>query len=512
MSYDVSSTTWADGPEGFGPGTVIGGFRIDRLIGRGSDGAVYEATQLSLDRTVALRLLEPAYFGDPGALTRFEAQQLLSASLHHPSIVPTYEAGEWEGGRFVATRFIRGRSLENLLGNEALPAGRSGDPLAPIADALETALDVGLVHGRINARNVLMDAAGNLHLADLGLSRPGSAAGDREALANLESGVVRGRDGRRRRSIAVASIGVAAIAVIAVALLVAGGSGDNDDPNGDPPPPVAAATVPLGSALAPGPVQSTGCAGEPGPNTPACTLGQSTISGKQVEVRRAGVIRRWAVRGASGDLTLQVIGQRHGKVFLRGFSQVERVSDLGPHAFETDVSVRAGDRIAVLLAPGAAVGVRLGAARTLALRRDGSVPFEPQQRESSGLEGELMLRADIEPGARPALQQITGMQAVNAPSGSTLGSLVMSPASGGAVRVEVVRTGDAIVVDGFRGRQRLARAEVAAAESDGKLLALENGCGFRQGFCLRWLNQGDSLPVLHAYRLARDGIGFQQIG
>lgn len=511
MSTGVNSTSWADGPAGFGPGTVVAGFRIDRLIGRGSDGAVYEATQLSLARTVALRLLEPEHFADPGALTRFEAQQLLSASLHHPNVVPTYEAGEWEGGRFVATRFIRGRPLEELPGSEALPAQRPGGPLAPIAGALEAAHDVGLVHGRVNARNVLVDAAGNVHLADLGLGRPGSAAADREALAELESRVDRGGRGGRRRSVAAAFIGVAATAAIVAALLVAG-SGDEGDPAGDPPPPIAAGTVPLGSVLAPGPLQSSGCTGEPGPNTPACTLGQATIAGRPVAVRRAGVIRRWAVRGASGDLTLQVIGQRRDKVFLRGFSQVERVSDPGPHAFETDVAVRAGDRIAVLLAPGAEVGVRPGAVGTAALRRDGTVPFAPQRQETTGLDEELMLRADVEPGARPSLREVTGIRAEHAPSGSTLAAQVISPSSGGAVRVEVVRTGDVIAVDAFRGRQRLARAELAAAEPDGKLLALENGCGFRRGFCVRWLNQGDSLPVIHAYRLAPDGVGFRQIG
>ncbi len=97
-------------------GEVIGGFRVGRLIGRGSRGAVYEALQLSLERPVALRLLEPGDFDGAEDESRFLSQSRIAAALHHPAIVPTSEAGVWEGGRFLASRYIRGRTLAVAMG------------------------------------------------------------------------------------------------------------------------------------------------------------------------------------------------------------------------------------------------------------------------------------------------------------------------------------------------------------------------------------------------------------
>ena len=64
---------------------MVRGFRVERLIGAGDTGAVYEATQLSLGRRVALRLIEPDRFGSRERLDRFDREQRLAASLHHPS-------------------------------------------------------------------------------------------------------------------------------------------------------------------------------------------------------------------------------------------------------------------------------------------------------------------------------------------------------------------------------------------------------------------------------------------
>ncbi len=161
-------------------GTFVGGFRIERLIGTGSFGTVYEATQLSLGRTVALRLIERSLLDDGATAHRFAAQQRIAASAHHPSIAPTYEAGDWDGGKFVATRFIRGRTLSELLEDDSLRPRPTGEMMDAVAGALEAAGQAGLVHGRITAQNVLVDATGSAYLTDLGLGRPGSAEEDRE--------------------------------------------------------------------------------------------------------------------------------------------------------------------------------------------------------------------------------------------------------------------------------------------------------------------------------------------
>jgi hypothetical protein len=495
-------------------GSVIEGFRIERRLGEGSLGTVYEATQLSLGRTVALRLIDQTVFSDPGFTERFRAQQRLSASIHHPNLVPTYEAGDWAQGKFVATRFVRGRTLADLLGDGSLPPSSLEALLGPIGSALDIAHEAGLVHGAVTARNVLVDAGGVAYLADLGLGRSGSIDADREALAALalEAGSGAGRH-RLRTFVAPALAGLAVLAAGAALIASVSGGDGGDDAEEEPAPPIAAGAVPLGSELVAGPVRSVGCGDEPGPNTPACTLSQSTISGAPIKIREGGVIRRWAVRGARGDLTLQVLGRRDGHAFLRGFSQVERVPDLGPHAFAADVRVDRGDRIGVLLAPGAVIGAREGSGGAAALRWEGTLDVVPLPQSSSRLDVELLLRADVEPGARPDLPpQLTGSRAAKAEPGRVLGQQVIQVPARGAVRVELVRVGAGIAIDAFHGRRRLARIEVPDASPTGQLRSLDGFCGYTRGFCLRWLNEDDVTLVIHAYRLARDGGAFRLIG
>jgi hypothetical protein len=514
MSPGTRSNSWASRHAELDAGTVIHGFRIERLLGRGSLGTVYEATQLSLGRTVALRLLEQALFSDPGFSARLRQQQRLSASVHHPNIVPTYEAGDFADGRFVAARYVRGRTLADLLEDGSLSPSRSKALLGPIASALDTAHEAGLVHGRVTPQNLLVDAEGTAYLADLGLGRPGSVAADREALAALVSQAERAGGRRRPRSFArLAATGLAGLAVVATAVAVVGDGEGGGDAEAEPPPRIAAGAVPLGSELAPGAARSFGCSREPGPNTPACTLSQSTIAGRSMAVREAGVIRRWAVRGAAGDLALQVIRRRDGRAFLGGFSQVERVPDAGPHGFEASVRVERGDRVGVLLAPGAAIGARTVSRGTSASRWEGTLEFTPRPQSSSRLRRELLLRADIEFGARPEPPpQRTGSRAAAAEDGRTLEELVIPLSGSRVVRVALVRVRSGIALDAFRDRRRVARIDVPDARPSGRLLSVFADCGYRRGFCFRWLNEGELTPVLHAYTLARDGGAFRLIG
>lgn len=491
-------------------GALVGGLRIERLIGSGSFGTVYEATQLSLGRTVALRLIERSLLGDAATADRFAAQQRIAASIHHPAIIPTYEAGPWDGGKFVATRFIRGRALSELLEDESLRPRPTGEMMEALAGALAVAAEAGLVHGRIGSQNVLVDAAGGAHLADLGLGRPGSAEEDAAALAVLASRVERAAGRLRRRRIAAT---MAVTAIVGVAATIAAASGaESDDRGAAPPPPVGVETEPVGSELAAGPSLTLGCTGEPGPNTQACTLSQSSIAGRSVTVREPGVIRGWAVRGASGDLVLQVIGQRRGDAYVRGFSQVESVSDPGPHAFSADVAVHRGDRIGVVLTAGAEIGMRASTSDSAALRWEGTLPYAPVPQSSTRLHGELLLRADIEAGAKPDLEQESGRRAERAPGGESFNSELVDLPRGEVAQVDVVRVEDRIAIDVYRGGRRLARATVAGAFPTGELLAFEDDCGFRSGFCLRWLNDGDTAPIIHAYRLAAGGSALRLIG
>ena len=119
-------------------------------------GAVYEATQLSLNRVVALKLLAPNLSDDPGFRARFEREGQVQAALDHEHIVSVYEAGQSEYGLFLAMRLIAGPTLKQLILDGSLDPRRSVRLLAQVAHALDAAHEAGLIHRDIKPQNILI--------------------------------------------------------------------------------------------------------------------------------------------------------------------------------------------------------------------------------------------------------------------------------------------------------------------------------------------------------------------
>lgn len=159
------------------PGDVVAGYRIDGVLGRGGMGVVYTATQLSLNRTVALKFLADVLGSDADFRERFRREGLIQAALDHPHIVPVYEAGEIDDGLFLAMRLVRGENLKELIASGRLGVARSLRVLGPIADALDTAHEAGLIHRDIKPQNILVGARGHAYLADFGLTKEAGATG-----------------------------------------------------------------------------------------------------------------------------------------------------------------------------------------------------------------------------------------------------------------------------------------------------------------------------------------------
>jgi serine/threonine protein kinase len=152
-------------------GTQLAGYRIDGVLGQGGMGTVYEATQLSLDRVVALKVLPDHLSGDIVFRERFQREGQIQARLEHPHIVTVYEAGESEQGLFIAMRLIRGRNLKDMIVARELDAGRSLRILGPMAEALDDAHEIGLIHRDIKPQNILVGGRDHAYLADFGLTK-----------------------------------------------------------------------------------------------------------------------------------------------------------------------------------------------------------------------------------------------------------------------------------------------------------------------------------------------------
>jgi ABC-type branched-subunit amino acid transport system substrate-binding protein/DNA-binding beta-propeller fold protein YncE len=156
----------------FTRGTTFAGYRIEDLVGRGGMGVVYRATDLSLERPVAVKLIAPELAQNEQFRTRFLREPRLAASLDHPNVIPIYEAGEHEGQLYLAMRYVEGTDLKTTLERDGkLTPARAIDLLAQVASALDAAHERGLVHRDVKPGNVLIDRSGHVYLTDFGITK-----------------------------------------------------------------------------------------------------------------------------------------------------------------------------------------------------------------------------------------------------------------------------------------------------------------------------------------------------
>ena len=166
-----------------------------RLVGRGGMGVVYEATELELGRTIALKVIAPERSEDPAFRTRFVAEARAAASLDHPSVLPVFAAGDDGGRLYLAMRFVPGEDLGAIVRRDGpLAAGHAARIVAQLAAALHAAHARGLVHRDVKPANALI-CAEHAYLTDFGLATP--VADDPRELAGHARLPVTGTDPRR---------------------------------------------------------------------------------------------------------------------------------------------------------------------------------------------------------------------------------------------------------------------------------------------------------------------------
>ena len=160
---------------GLSPGDEFAGYRIERRLGRGGMGIVYEATEPGLDRRVALKLIAPEAAAEPVFLKRFEHESRIAAQVEHPNVVPIYAAGEVDGIPYIAMRYVSGSDLGKRISEVGrLDPARAVAIVAQVAGGLDALHAAGLIHRDVKPANVLLSGTpGSEHayLTDFGVAR-----------------------------------------------------------------------------------------------------------------------------------------------------------------------------------------------------------------------------------------------------------------------------------------------------------------------------------------------------
>ena len=152
-------------------GREIGPYKIIERLGAGGMGEVYLAHDTRLSRLVALKLL-PVYFAsDEARLRRFQSEARAASALNHPNILTIYEVGESDGVYFIATEFIDGKTIGELMREQELSLAEILDCVDQVASALAVAHAAGIVHRDIKPENIMRRHDGLLKILDFGIAK-----------------------------------------------------------------------------------------------------------------------------------------------------------------------------------------------------------------------------------------------------------------------------------------------------------------------------------------------------
>ena len=159
------------------PGETLGSYRVLEVVSIGGMAIVYRAEHLDLDREVALKVIAPSIASDDAFRKRFRSEGRAAAKLDHPNIVAIHDSGEVDGRLFLAMRFIRGETLADRMRARGLTTEQTISLLVPIADALDAAHAVGIVHRDVKPQNIIISDTGHPYLADFGIAKGVASTG-----------------------------------------------------------------------------------------------------------------------------------------------------------------------------------------------------------------------------------------------------------------------------------------------------------------------------------------------
>jgi serine/threonine protein kinase len=152
-------------------GDIIGGFKLEKELGRGSMGVVFKAHELSLNRKIALKVLASRLSANEEIIQRFRREAQIIAALRHPNIINVLSYGEDRGFHYFAMEYVAGRDLEQILiEKELIPFHEALAIVRQVANALAEAGAKGVVHRDIKPSNIMVNKMGEAFVTDFGVA------------------------------------------------------------------------------------------------------------------------------------------------------------------------------------------------------------------------------------------------------------------------------------------------------------------------------------------------------
>ena len=153
-------------------GQTFGSYRILTKVGKGGMGEVYRARDTRLSRDVALKILADAYTQDQDRIRRFRQEATAASALNHPGILTIHEAGDADGVQFIATEFVDGETVRQILNQRGrVPLNEALAIAVQVAAALAAAHKAGIVHRDVKPENVMVRPDGYVKLLDFGIAK-----------------------------------------------------------------------------------------------------------------------------------------------------------------------------------------------------------------------------------------------------------------------------------------------------------------------------------------------------
>ena len=149
----------------------FGDYELLELLARGGMGVVYKARQVSLNRPVALKMIQAGVLASAAEVKRFHTEAEAIAHLQHPNIVAVHEIGEHDGQHYFTMDYVAGRTLAEIVRDGPLPAMRAATYVRTIATAVHYAHQHGIIHRDLKPANVIIDEQDQPRITDFGLAK-----------------------------------------------------------------------------------------------------------------------------------------------------------------------------------------------------------------------------------------------------------------------------------------------------------------------------------------------------